>query len=187
MSDVTCSIDGCERASERRGWCSAHYQRWRKHGDPTIDKRSTGRTPCTIEGCDAPVFALGYCSLHRGRFLRHGDPLAIVRVAGETSRRFWIHADTNGPLSELRPDLGRCWLWRSMLTEQRYALISDGGRKRSAHRYAYELLVGPIPDGLELDHLCMVRHCVNPGHLDPVTKAENLRRRDLAQAAASSP
>ena len=46
----------------------------------------------------------------------------------------------------------------------------------AAHRFAYEMLVGPIPEGLDLDHLCRVRHCVNPNHLEPVTRSENLRR-----------
>lgn len=50
------------------------------------------------------------------------------------------------------------------------------GKPRRAHRVAYELLVGPIPEGLVLDHLCRVRHCVNPDHLEPVTKRENERR-----------
>jgi hypothetical protein len=54
-----------------------------------------------------------------------------------------------------------------------------------AHRFAYELLVGPIPEDLELDHLCRVRHCVNPAHLEPVTHLENILRgmRAAAQQA----
>lgn len=44
------------------------------------------------------------------------------------------------------------------------------------HRAAYEVLVGPVPEGLELDHLCRVRHCYNPSHLEPVTRLENMRR-----------
>lgn len=51
-----------------------------------------------------------------------------------------------------------------------------GGRTGLAHRVAYEALVGRIPDGLTLDHLCENKRCVNPDHLEPVTRAENLRR-----------
>jgi hypothetical protein len=57
-----------------------------------------------------------------------------------------------------------------------YGQFSHGARptiKELAHRFAYELIVGPIPDGLHLDHLCLIRHCVNPNHLEPVTQAEN--------------
>jgi hypothetical protein len=52
-----------------------------------------------------------------------------------------------------------------------------------AHRYAYEWLIGPIPIGLDLDHLCRTRECVNPNHLEPVTRKENIRRSDLVGRA----
>lgn len=68
------------------------------------------------------------------------------------------------------------WLIDSHLTRDGYARIWVDGKRRRAHRVAYELLVGPIPDGLQIDHLCKVRNCVNPEHLEPVTQAENLRR-----------
>ncbi|KAB2977369.1 HNH endonuclease [Streptomyces sp. SS1-1] len=51
-----------------------------------------------------------------------------------------------------------------------------GGRYQMAHRVAYQEIVGPIPEGLQLDHLCRVRHCVNPAHLEPVTSRENTLR-----------
>jgi hypothetical protein len=69
-----------------------------------------------------------------------------------------------------------CWLWTASVKANGYAQFNDGAHNHNAHRLVYSLLVGPIPDGLELDHLCHVRHCVNPGHLEPVTHAENVRR-----------
>lgn len=69
-----------------------------------------------------------------------------------------------------------CWLWTGSLHSLGYARAWVDGTRVYAHRYAYEETVGPIPDGLDLDHLCRVRHCVNPDHLEPVTRAENLRR-----------
>ena len=57
-----------------------------------------------------------------------------------------------------------------------YGRFWDGEHTGSAHRFAYELWVGPIPDGLHLDHLCRVRHCVNPDHLEPVNNRENTLR-----------
>ena len=72
---------------------------------------------------------------------------------------------------------GFCWLWTSYCMKNGYGQTSKGaGKKVYPHRVAYELLVGQIPEGLVLDHLCRVRNCVNPDHLEPVTSAENTRR-----------
>lgn len=65
-----------------------------------------------------------------------------------------------------------CWLWLGYRNKDGYAIYSG----RSAHRTLYTWLRGPIPDGLQLDHLCRVRHCVNPDHLEPVTCLTNVRR-----------
>lgn len=77
---------------------------------------------------------------------------------------------------------GSCWLWTRSLNGKGYAEVKVNGRHHPAHRLAYELLVGPIPAGLVLDHLCRVRHCVNPAHLEPVTNRENILRGDTVPA-----
>lgn len=69
-----------------------------------------------------------------------------------------------------------CWFWTGAIDLKGYARFGLARKNRTAHRVSYELFVGPIPEGLSLDHLCRVRHCVNPAHLEPVTNAENLRR-----------
>lgn len=72
-------------------------------------------------------------------------------------------------------DENGCWLWQKYVKENGYGQIGSGG-SQYAHRVAYEAWKGPIPDGLTLDHLCRVRHCCNPDHLEPVThQVNNLR------------
>ena len=69
-----------------------------------------------------------------------------------------------------------CWLWTASLGTYGYGSVRFGGQSRGAHRFVYEALVGPVPDGLDLDHLCRNRACVNPDHLEPVTRRVNALR-----------
>ena len=70
-----------------------------------------------------------------------------------------------------------CHVWTAARAGGGYGTFAvEHGRMVPAHRVAYMLRHGPIPDGLELDHLCRVRHCVNPEHLEAVTHRENMRR-----------
>ena len=80
--------------------------------------------------------------------------------------RFWGRVDANGD----------CWLWTGGKADTGYGTVHIEGKTWHAHRVAYELLVGSIPVGLELDHLCRVRACVNPDHLEPVDHRTNLLR-----------
>jgi len=86
------------------------------------------------------------------------------------AERLWPKIDRRGP--------DECWPWLASFTKG-YGQIGSGGRGGHtvhAHRVAYELLVGPVPSGLHLDHLCRNRWCCNPAHCEPVTIGENLRR-----------
>lgn len=69
-----------------------------------------------------------------------------------------------------------CWLWAGALNSNGYARIKVRGRKFQAHRVSYELKYGPIPVGLQMDHLCRVPCCINPDHLEPVTPQTNVLR-----------
>lgn len=70
----------------------------------------------------------------------------------------------------------KCWLWQGYLEKNGYGRLSVGHKRQWAHIHFYNLIVGPVPDGLELDHLCRNHACVNPAHLEPVTHKENMRR-----------
>lgn len=69
-----------------------------------------------------------------------------------------------------------CWLWHGGKSTDGYGRFSLNGRKVQAHRYSYEMHIDPIPEDMQLDHLCRVRHCVRPKHLEPVTPQENILR-----------
>ena len=72
--------------------------------------------------------------------------------------------------------LSGCWLWIGGLNHDGYGKFRDGKKTRGAHRVSYEYWHGEIREGLEIDHLCRNRNCVNPDHLELVTRIENARR-----------
>ena len=86
----------------------------------------------------------------------------------------------NRLLSKIR--VSECWEWQGAKTDKGYAVIRMGSRNCLAHRVLYELVVGIIPEGLCLDHLCRKRACIRPDHLEPVTHALNILRGEGAPA-----
>jgi len=71
---------------------------------------------------------------------------------------------------------GECWLWQGTTDRNGYGYVGVHGRTIPVHRVVYEFFVGTVPDGLEIDHLCRRRNCINPFHLRPVTHEENMAR-----------
>jgi len=81
-----------------------------------------------------------------------------------------------------------CWIWPGRTRGKvghRRGYLTIGNKKYATHRFSYELLRGPIPRGLELDHICRTPLCFNPAHLEPVTHLENVRRGDGTKATAT--
>ena len=123
---------------------------------------------CSIEGCSKPSRRRNWCNMHYNRWNRHGDPLVTLISQGPAPERFWQKVDVGHPLG--------CWEWLGAKARGYGHFNAGDKRYTSAHRWAFETLRGTIPDGLQLDHLCRNRSCVNPDHLEPVTQEENIRR-----------
>ena len=128
------------------------------------------RPHCSIPDCEAPTAVRSWCKKHYLRWLRHGDPIITLNPGRGLSwtERFWPKVD--------RSEQTRCWPWLAAKTGWGYGSFDIKGRDYKAHRIAYELLIGPIPEGLTLDHLCRNRACVNPAHLEAVSMRTNLLR-----------
>lgn len=97
---------------------------------------------------------------------------------GLTARRF-VHGHNTANANYAERDCGYttpCWVWSGKKTVRGYGRLIRNGRELYAHNYVWERENGPVPTGLELDHLCRNPSCCNPAHLEPVTHAENTRR-----------
>ncbi len=107
-------------------------------------------------------------------------PMPNQYTYASVEERFWAKVDKNGPIPSHAPHLGPCWLWTSVISRESYGLFYFGPRRRQrqklAHVMSYEMAVGPKPVGLILDHLCRVRACVRPTHLEAVTDRVNILR-----------
>ncbi len=101
----------------------------------------------------------------------------------DAPERFWEKVNKNSGIfgEDDWYDFGECWIWEGGLFSNGYGQfkLSHCNTKIGAHRFAYQDIIGPIPDGLVLDHLCRIRACVNPTHLQPVTTLINMLRGQL--------
>ena len=136
------------------------------------------RNGCKIDGCDnTSKGARGFCAKHYQRFLKYGDP-----HAGITKYSGWREA-----LEKRVARDGDCIVWTGHKNQHGYGRVQVGGnRLRVVHHLAWEQAHGPVPEGMEIDHVCFNRACINVDHLRPVTKSDNARHRRGAQPNSKS-
>lgn len=115
-----------------------------------------------------------------GRFCSRkcvGAATAAKRFTKTAEERFWEKVNKNGPTPDHRPELGPCWIWTAARNNRGYGFFSIGGRPRLAHRFAYSLTAGHVPDEQRVRHECDNGGggCVRPDHLVPGTQGDNVR------------
>lgn len=158
-----CTFPACGKPNHVLGLCHGHRRQLANDQPLTPIIRRGER--CSVQGCDSKHSALGYCAVHYRRFKVNGHPEHLLKIM-DPHERFDAYTEKTDT----------CWLWTGALTYDGYGMFRHDNRIMGAHRWAYEIAVGPIPRGLQIDHLCRVRNCVRPDHLEPVTNAENTRR-----------
>lgn len=173
MTEATCGTVAGYSAHRRKGE-PACIECKRARRSYYRERRANGPT-CSVEGCHKPVLARGLCSAHYGKQQRNGSPLIDAR---DPYRNFDTRV-ARGPVPDYAPTLGSCLIWTGKTTTAGYGTFTSA--QKYVHRYAWERVNGPIPEGLTIDHLCRVRNCVNPDHLEVVTREENSRREMAAR------
>lgn len=164
-----CDAPTCQAAPRSPGskWCEQHYYRMRKYG--TLDLppgRFHSTRECAADGCTSAGKSKGYCGKHWERIRKHGNPDTVAVIRDDPERRFWTYVDKTDS----------CWLWTGALTYDGYGIFGVGSQRTGPHRWVLMFAGVEIPEGMQVDHLCRVRNCVNPDHLEVVTVEENWRR-----------
>ena len=170
---MTCCVEGCNNPilNGKRKLCSAHYARFRKHGDPTgggPSKVKPESDSCTISGCDKKHYALGLCLAHYTRNYRHGSPLSVRRTPPGEPLAFIHHA------IEMNSD--ECIFWPFASDANGRACVTYEGRQRSAGAVVCEIAHGKSRGNQKhAAHSCGNGHlgCINPNHLRWATVSEN--------------
>lgn len=131
---------------------------------------------CTVEDCGAQYIARGWCVKHYQRWKKYGDPVYPVKFKANTIVEAFDH------YTEVSGD---CLIWTGH-TRGGYGRVRHNGPYKTAHRVAWEIANGPIADGLEVDHTCFNRSCVNVAHLRLTTHKQNQEHSSGAMSNSKS-
>jgi hypothetical protein len=159
-----CLVEGCEREAQAAGYCGAHYQRKKAKGDPgpaqVRDRvwKIAADAVCSVEGCCGKVEKKTLCSAHYQRMKAYGTPTGLPE-----SRKMNVHQVLGKHVKIGGYD--ECWPWQSSANPKGYGTHVRIDGEQLAHRSAYRVWVGPIPDGLCVLHHCDNPICCNPKHL----------------------
>lgn len=166
----TCSVDGCSKLHKSRGYCGAHYENFRRTGNPYSLHEQKAMRPkpiCTIDGCGNVVNSRSLCKRHYQNLLTLGQPIPVkdLPVAERMKLTGWTVTDDG------------CWEWNGKRNDQGYGIVNalrEGYVGARAHRIMYELTYGSLDPGVVVRHDCDNPPCVNPDHLRTGSQWSNM-------------
>lgn len=163
----SCSVDGCGKPNYAKGFCKKHYQRMRSTG--TTDDPYQEMT-CSASGCESTAKSKGLCTKHYTRLIRYGDIQTTKIIVGDDISRF---------MSSMVVSSTGCWEW-SKFRKNGYGIAGLNGKLEQAHRAAWMVFKGDIPEGMQVNHKCNNRPCINPDHLYICDQVQNMK--DMSDA-----
>lgn len=182
MTD-TCTKPGCESPVKARGLCATDYRFAYRHG--TLPPKAPAPDGCSVDNCPGAHEARGLCQKHYFRYYMRGtteltEPWRAMSIEARFRSKVRDEPCACG-------DCDGCLRWKAGKIGQGYGSFYVNGKRVLAHRFAYELEVGPIPEFHQVDHVrergCRHRDCVKKEHLEPVSLEENLRRAPAGKRA----
>jgi hypothetical protein len=148
-----------------------HYQRLKATG--TTDEKTYPIT-CSVDGCEKKTKSKGLCITHYTRLIRHGKLTTNIIVNNDKERL----------TSNAKQEENGCWNWQKF-KKNGYGVSSLNGKVEQAHRASWTTFVGEIPDGMQINHKCNNRACINPDHLYIGTQKQNMD--DMKNANRANP
>lgn len=165
-----CTVQGCGRVHNARGYCRMHYKRFKRTGSTELQDHARG--VCGVDKCGKPHDSRGLCQMHRWRLIRTGSlelrelPLLVP----------------HGPAAATSGIDGECIVWDGFINPAGYGQTVVEGKTKQVHRLEWEKQYGMPEKELRVDHICRNRACYNIAHLRLTTPKENAENRAYKRA-----